>query len=183
MQPWAVPLAAELHGRFGTDVDLTVGYFHYPECRHLSADGTERPRQPDALLPILPVEQLDASLDEPVVVASGHTERSILRLQNPQEMPVVVLTNGQVTARVLDPHSVEGVGGLSLPQKLPGVRFTIPPGQSQTIPLLVGTASTSEDLGYAIPAGQWAMDVPLVLEQGRDRTRYRSRSLPLTVTA
>jgi hypothetical protein len=36
------------------------------------------------------------------------------------------------------------------------------------ISLLVGTASTSEDLGYAVPAGQWTMNLPLMLKAGTE---------------
>lgn len=91
----------------------------------------------------------------------------------------MVATNGMVTARVVDPGTGEVVGGYAGAQTMPLVRFQAEPGQSVTIPLLVGTASSVPELGYAVPPGSWAIDAVLKLEDGT----YRTPRFPLTVTA
>lgn len=45
--------------------------------------------------------------------------------------------------------------------------------------MLVGTASDSAQLGYAVPPGEWAVRVTLELGDGR---RVRTPMLPITVT-
>lgn len=177
LQPWAVDVAAQIYRDYGTDVDLTVGFLHYPDRRLLGPGGIEQPPRPVGDEELLPEVKLSASLDEPIAVASGHSTHSTLRLHNHQGSLEVLNTNGNVTARVLDPCNGAVVGGYDGAQHLPLVTFQIPPGESATIPLLLGTASLVGDLGYAIPLGQWAFDVILELHRGR----YRIPPLPLTV--
>ena len=59
------------------------------------------------------------------------------------------------------------------------------------VPVLVGTAGVSPDLGYAVPAGEWAIQVVLDLKKERgQRQRYtggrqeahRAPLLPIAVT-
>jgi hypothetical protein len=43
-------------------------------------------------------------------------------------------------------------------QQLPLVIFRVPPGQTGQVPLLIGTASATPHLGYAIPPGDWGIE-------------------------
>jgi hypothetical protein len=130
----------------------------------------------------------------PIVVASGRTVRGALRVHNTGTEPIVIATNGQVTAQVLDPDTRVVVGGFAGMQRLPLIHFRAAPGDSVVVPVLVGTASFSPDLGYVVPAGKWAIQVILELEDenatgwdrgtGRPgRRRVRTPLLPITVTA
>lgn len=177
LQAWAVDVAAQIYREYGTDVDLTVGFLHYPDRRRLWPGGFERPPRPVVHDELLPEMMLSASLDEPIAVPSGHSTHSTVRLSNHQSALEVVKTNGNVTARVLDPRSGAVVGGYDGAQNAPLVTFQIQPGESSTIPLLVGTASLVGDFGYALPPGQWAFDVILELRSGR----YRIPPMPVTV--
>jgi hypothetical protein len=105
---------------------------------------------------------------------------------------IVICTNGQVTAQVVDPRTRAVVGGFAGGQILPGVYFRAAPGETVVVPVLVGTASFLPDVGYAIPAGEWAIQVVLELadDSGEgwqrsltERRRLRSRPLPITVTS
>jgi hypothetical protein len=52
------------------------------------------------------------------------------------------------------------------------------------IPLLVGTASSRPELGYAVPPGEWGIQVTLKLGQDpRSPLLRRTPILPLTITA
>ena len=66
-------------------------------------------------------------------------------------------TNGQLTANIADPNTGRAVGGYTGAQILPLIPFTAAPGDTVRIPLLVGTASYDPALGYAVPAGRWAL--------------------------
>ena len=186
--PWATDVAEELHRRFGDDVALVVGLLHYP--------GPEPPRQhanaPDDIAEMDPTV-MTVELDAPIVVASGHHTRGALRIHNTGTDPIVIATNGQVTARVVDPRTGEVVGGYSGFQALPLVYFRADADSTVVVPVLVGTASVAPELGYVVPAGEWAIQVVLDIEEGDStrrqsgadrpaRRRLRAPLLPITVT-
>ena len=54
--------------------------------------------------------------------------------------------------------------------------FVVPPGETASVPLLVGTDSFRPELGYAVPPGEWGLRATLSPELGRTPV------LPLTIT-
>ena len=170
LHPWAVNVAEDLHRRFGNDVSLIVGVLGYP-------DG-EAP--PEDWRHGVAVPGIDVGLPEPVAVPSGSTVRTTLHVTNHEDNDLVVDTNGQLVARVIDPRTEAVVGGFSGAMRLPLVRFAISSGATVDIPLLVGTASLVRALGYSLPPGDWLMDTILTLEDGR---RVRTQTVPLTITS
>lgn len=177
LAPWATDVAAQLHSLFEDQVDLTVGLLHYPEQRITRLHDEGRAIRPPVAVPLLRRNLISVSLDEPVVVESGHTVTTQIRLHNHQPLTEHVATNGHITARVVDPNTGEAVGGSSGARRLPGITFRIPSGDSVLIPLVVGTASSRGELGYAIPPGEWCLDAPVTLRSGT----YRTPPLPLRV--
>lgn len=185
LAPWAEAVAADLHGRLGDQVDLTVGALPYPPGR-----PPRRPRpagEPaDERVALLDPAEAGAELDGPAVVRSGHTLRHGLLVRNRAGTELVIATNGQVTAVVVDPATDEVVGGYAGFQTLPLIMFRVPPGGTERIPLLIGTASFTGRLGYAVPPGSWGIQATLQLTQDpdvRNRVPRRTPVLPLTVTA
>jgi hypothetical protein len=175
---WAVDAAAELHRRFGRDVDLTVGFLHFPDRQWLDHAGRpRRARRPEDRVPLLDPDQISVSLDEVLEARTGYDFRAGLVVRNLGAEDVVVRTNGQVTAAVIDPSTDEIVGGFAGAQRLPLVVFRIVPGGTETIPLLGGTASTVPRLGYAVPPGAWAIEATLPLAGDGPR-----RTAPLAIT-
>ena len=78
----------------------------------------------------------------------------------------------------------EVVGGFSGAQHLPLIIFRVAPEQNGRVPLLIGTASFTARLGYAVPAGDWGVQATLTLGPDlRDSPRRRTPVLPLTITA
>jgi hypothetical protein len=66
---------------------------------------------------------------------------------------------------------------------MPLIMFRVAPGNTERIPLLIGTASFRPDLGYTVPPGSWGIQVPLDLEwDPYTRERRRTPVLPLTIT-
>ena len=87
---------------------------------------------------------------------------------------------------MVDPATGEVVGGYAGFQTLPLVMFRVPPGGTERIPLLIGTASFTGRLGYAVPPGSWGLQATLQLAPDsaiRVRVPRRTPVLPLTVTA
>jgi hypothetical protein len=169
--------AEDLHRQFGDDVDLTVGALPYPPGR--PAPGRPTAGEPAGLLD---PHELAAELDGPAIVRSGESVGHDLLLTNLTRQEIQIETNGHVTADVVDPRTGEVIGGSSIPQLLPLIVFRVEPGQTERIPLLIGTDSMMPRLGYTIPAGTWGLQVPLKLG-GHDAPRMRTPILPLTITA
>ena len=178
LEAWAAATAAELHQQFGDNVELTVGALPYPPGRQ-----PQRPQSAGQQPALLDPQEIVAELDGPAVVSSGHMLRHALLLRNLTAQDVQIATNGKVTAVVVDPQTGEVVGGFSGFQTLPLVVFRVAPGQTQPIPLLIGTASCTPRLGYAVPAGFWGIQATLTLgPDPRDSPRRRTPVLPLTIT-
>src|SRR5271166_2996318 len=158
LAPWAAANAAELHQQFGDDVQLTVGALPYPP-------GRQPPRPPAAgpAPDLLDLHEIAAELDGPAVVGSGHNLLHGLLLRNLTDRELQLATNGQVTAVVVDPHTGEVVGGFAGLENRPLIMFKVAPAQTGRIPLLIGTASCTPRLGYAIPPGDWGLYATLTL--------------------
>jgi hypothetical protein len=181
LTPWAADAAGELHRQFGDDVELTVGWLPYPPGRPVR---TRRRSAPSELPDLLDPDKVTVALDEPAVVRSGHTLSHQLMVHNLARSELQLATSGTVTAVVVDPQTGETVGGFSGAQILPLKIIRVIPGDSMRIPLLIGTASSRPQLGYAVPPGEWGIQVTLKLgPDPRDSPRRRTPILPLTITA
>jgi hypothetical protein len=181
LHPWAADAAEELYRRFGDNVELTVGFLPYPPGRPSRWRRQGVPVQPP---PLLDPHEVTVALDERAVVSSGHTLHRYLTVHNLTGSELQLATNGWVTAVVVDPQSREMVGGFSGLQIVPLKIFRVPPRGSTRIPLLIGTASSRLQLGYAVPSGEWGIQVTLTLgPHPIDSPRRRTPILPLTVTA
>jgi hypothetical protein len=187
LAPWATGVAEQLHQQFGGDVHLVVGALPYP----LSILSTAPPPPPLSVLSTpLPTELLDpreiaAWLDGPAVVRSGQTVEHGLLLRNLTGRDLQICTYGFVDAVVVDPHTGEvvGVAGkLGLPY-FPLVVVSVPPGQTERVPLLIGTSSCTPRLGYVVPPGDWGVRAVLTLGEDRDSPGRQTNVLPLTITA
>jgi hypothetical protein len=173
-------LAASFHERFGNAVELRVGVFPYPPAPGTDDQQKGPPAAARPKLPLLPSEEFEVGLEGEIVVSSGGTKGGVLRIHNRGSTESVIETNGGVTARVVDPATGDGVGGFFGFQTAPLITFRIAPGARISIPLLVGTASSVKSLGYAIPPGEWAIEVPIQIE---GRGQFRSPLLPILIQA
>jgi len=182
---WAEAAAEGLHRRFGDEVHLTVGALPYPPGR--SPRWPRRPPREPA--PLLAPDEAGAELSGPAVVRSGHTLDHGLLVRDRSGAGLAIATNGRVTAVVVDRATGEMVGGYAGWQTSPLVVVRVPPGGTERIPLLIGTASSKERLGYTVPPGHWGVQVTLSLIpagepwHSRERISRRTPVLPLEITA
>jgi hypothetical protein len=175
----ATATAEQLHQQFGGNVDLTVGALPYPPGRQPGS-----PPAPRQHLDLLDPREITAELDGPAVLRTGETVRHGLLLRNLTSHELQIATNGEVTATIVDPQTSEVVGGYSGFHNLPLIVFRVPPGQTGRVPLLIGSASFTPRLGYAVPAGEWGIQATLTLgPDPRDSPRRDTPVLPLTITA
>jgi hypothetical protein len=172
----ALPVAEELHRRFGDAVQLTVGRLSFPDPFSRPFRLPPRTRVPTA------DEHADfrCELDGSLSVVSGQTVRHALLVAASTNRPMTVHTNGGLTADIVDPSNGRIVGGFVGSQSMPLVEFPLRYQRSVRIPLLVGTASYEPALGYTVPPGQWALTVEVRLT---DRRTLVTPPLPLVVRA
>ena len=170
-------LAHRLLQRFTNALTLQVGAFFYPPTA--TGDEHKTPAVAPSRLPVLSRDEFGVTLDAEIIVASGKTVRGTLRVHNYGGDDAVIDTNGTLTATVIDAATGEIVGGFVGWQTAPLVRFRVSAGETVSIPLLVGTASTATRLGYALPPGRWEIEVPVSIE---DRGTFRTPPLPLVIT-
>lgn len=174
LAPWATGAAEELHRRFGNDVELVVGFLRYPERKpwRIAPNGKD--------IPEMDPTEMSLELDTPVVVASGQNTIGKLRVRNLSAHTIVILPHEHVTTQVVDPRTGDVVGGFCGEQRWPSRWREVHPASTILVGIVIGTTSFSPDLGYAVPAGEWAIREVLNLEDGR---RVRTPLLPITVTA
>ena len=170
-------LAQDLLDSYGDAVQLTVGFLGYPDPNWFDPDVPARSRVAPRRSRLLP-DEIHVSIDEGLTVKTGERLRSVVHIHNRGFEEIVVLTNGAVTAYIVDPQSEVVVGAFEFAQTMPGIEFRIPPGGEIDVPLLVGTASSDPLLGYATPPGRWAIEIPLHLE---GRGIFQSPPLPIDV--
>jgi hypothetical protein len=179
LAPWARATAEVLHRQFGDNVDLTVGALPYPP----GGQPQQRPGTGE-IADLLDPAEIATELDSRALVSSGHTLRHSLLVRNLTDRELQIATNGQITAVVVDPKTGEVVGGFCGAQAMPLIIVRIAPGHAERIPLLIGTASFSPRLGYAVPAGEWGIRATLTV--GPDPVsspRKRTSVMPLTITS
>jgi hypothetical protein len=169
-------LAASLSKRFGDAVVIEVGAFEYP-LSTASVSGEQRDRA-DTFFPLL--ESTDTEFVDAVIVSSGQSLFGTVRLHNRSSNVIVLITNGQLTGRILDPLSDEVIGGYVGMQATPKVRLSIEPEATTTVPMLIGTASFDRSLGFVVPDGDWKVDA-IVNVEGLGRRRIQP--LPIKISS
>jgi hypothetical protein len=173
---WATDAAQELHEQFGSTVRLTVGALRYPD-RVLAGRGAPAAGPP---LPEAEPGQLRVALHGPLSVRSGYAARHGLLAENRTSRPAEFQGGFELIADVVDPATGAVAGGYSGAVLAVAVTHRVAPGSTETIPLLIGTDSFVPDLGYAIPPGEWGVQVTLDPALGR---AVRTPVLPMTVTS
>jgi hypothetical protein len=179
LQPEQERLAATLLDKFGDAVDLKVGAFPYPMPPESNSEVVRRPNISNSQISLITEDNVDVALLEPLEIISGRTGRGVLVFINRGRNEVVLNTNGWLTARVVDPLTGEVVGGFVGMQAMPLIRFSMPPGETVTVPVSVGTASFKRSLGYLVPPGEWMIDVTVKVNDVGDR-RIPLQSITIT---
>jgi hypothetical protein len=172
-------LAQQLLESFGDAVELRVGFLRYPDPALSDTDSPRRSTPVLEQLLLLPPE-VTVSIDDGLEVRSGEHLRSTLHVANDGSDEITIMTNGNITARIVDPKTGDVVGAYEFAQTAMGRPFRVPPHGSVDVPLLVGSASTKARLGYSVPPGHWSIDVSLNLV---GRGTFRSPLLSIDVIA
>jgi hypothetical protein len=155
-------LASELAARYGSAVELRVGAFSFPDRRR------GHPQPPDGLAPEeWTFEGLEMSVEaDQTVLEIGDDGHGRLVLRNSGSERIGPLRSGQPLVGSLLNDSLEAVGGYSGWIAGTGLVVDLAPGRSASIPFIYGTASTRENLGYAVPPGTYWLKIQMGFRLG-----------------
>jgi hypothetical protein len=169
-------VAGELAARYGNAVELRVGAFKFPESRR------RRPRPPGRLTPEeVPFEGLEVSVEtDQKVLEVGDDGRGRFVLRNSGSERIGPLDSGQPLVGTLLDASHEAVGGYTGWIAGTGLTIDLAPGRSASIPVIYGTASTREELGYVLPPGTYWLKVQMSIRHGSGGTPTQALTAPLT---
>ena len=168
-------LAGELAARYGSAVELRVGAFSFPGRRRSHPQPPVRPALEEQTFEGLTMSvEVDQSVLE--VGDDGHGR---LVLRNSGSERIGPLGSGQPLAGSLLNASLETVGGYSGWIAGTGLVVDLAPGRSASIPVIYGTASTREDLGYALPPGTYWLKVQMRFRHGLGGPPANALTAPL----
>jgi hypothetical protein len=169
-------LASELAGRYGSAVELRVGWFCFPPRRR------SHPQPPaGTALQEQTFDGLEISVEAgQQVLEAGDDGHGRLVLRNSSSERTGPLGAGQPLAGSLLNASLEAVGGYGGWIAGTGLIIDLAPGQSASIPVIYGTASTREDLGYVVPPGSYWLQVQIRFRHGLGGPPTHALTAPLT---
>jgi hypothetical protein len=169
-------LASELAARYGSAVELRVGAFSFPDRRRSRPRPSGSPTLQEQTFEGL---EMNVEVDERVLEA-GDDGHGLLVLRNSGQERIGPLSSGQPLAGSLLNASHETVGGYSGWIAGTGLTIDLAPGRAATIPVIYGTASTREDLGYALPPGTYWLRVQMRFRHGPGGLPTHALTAPLT---
>jgi hypothetical protein len=155
-------LASELAARYGSAVELRVGAFSFPDRRRSRPRPPGRPAPEEQTFNGL---EMNVEVDQAVLeVGDDGYGRLVLRNDGPER--IGPLGCGQPLVGSLLNASHETVGGFTGAIAGTGLTVDLAPGRSASIPVIFGTASTREELGYALPPGRYWLKVQMPFRHG-----------------
>jgi hypothetical protein len=155
-------LASELAERYGNAVELQVGIFCFPDRRRSHPKPPAGPALEEQTF-----EGLELSVEGyQRVLEVGDDGQGRLVLRNSGSERIGPLDSGQPLGGTLLNASLEAVGSYCGWIAGTGRSIDLAPGQSASIPVIYGTASTREDLGYALPPGTYWLKVQMHFRHG-----------------
>ena len=169
-------LAAEVAARYGSAVELRVGFFSFPGRRRSPPPSPVRPALEEQTFEGL---EMSVEVDQRVLEA-GDDGHGRLVLRNSDSERIGPLGSGQPLAGSLLNASLETVGGYSGWIAGRGLVLDLAPGRSESIPVIYGTASTREALGYALPPGTYWLKVQMRFRHDLGGPPTNALTAPLT---
>lgn len=153
-------VASELACRYGSAVELRVGLFAFPN-RHRRQGRSAGPTLEERAIQGL---EMSVEVDQEILQA-GDDGRGRLVLRNSSPERIGPLNTGQPLEGDLLNSSLETVGGYIGWVAGTGRVIDLAPGESTSIKVIFGTASTREDLGYVLPPGRYWLKVQMPLHR------------------
>jgi hypothetical protein len=169
-------LAGELAARYGSAVELRVGAFSFPDRRRSHLQPPAGPALEEQTFEGL---EMSVEVDQKVLEA-GDDGHGRLVLRNSSSERIGPLGSGQPLVGSLLNASLETVGGYSGWIAGTGLIVDLAPGRSASIPVIYGTASTREDLGFAVPPGRYWLKVQMRFRHDLGGPPTNALTAPLT---
>jgi hypothetical protein len=173
--PTATKQADEILARYGSTVQVSVGFFPYPAPAVLPPNvcagfpGPSIDPGPIRATLELASTQLSHSAGFSAKVRLANTGPSTVSISTGEPLAVYLFRAGQSTPIGASPGGVAGVG----------LGRTLKPGQSIDIEAGGGTASCDLALGYELPDGPYVARAAVELDQPSGAGFFWSQALPV----
>ena len=169
-------LASKLAARYGSAIELRVGAFSFPDRRRSHPQPSAGPALEEQTF-----EGLEMSIEAgQKALEAGDDGHGRLVLRNSSSERIGPIGSGQPLVGSLLNASLETVGGYSGWIAGTGLIVDLAPGRSASIPVIYGTASTREDLGYSVPPGTYWLKVQMRFRHGLGGPPTHALTAPLT---
>jgi hypothetical protein len=168
-------LAGELAARYGGAVRLRVGSLSFSDRRRSRLRPAGPPLEEEAFAGL----EISVEVDQKVL-QSGDDGQGRLVLRNSSAEKIGPLDTGQPLEGDLLNSSLETVGGFSGWIAGTGRVIDLAPGESASIRVIFGTASTRGDLGYVLPPGRYWLRIQMRLHHGPGAPLTTTLAAPLT---
>jgi hypothetical protein len=138
--------------------------------------------------PDFPFLEASVALDQEELEVGGFYP-GVVHLRNLGEEAINIESEQPIAAAILDPSTMERVGGYNGWVAGTGLTIHLRPGGAVTVPVLVGTARRKDDKILALPPGQYLVEVDVpILElrpdsEGYERSYLRLPSVQVQVVA
>jgi hypothetical protein len=171
-------MASELAARYGSAVELRVGFFGFPGRGPARARPPVQPAAEESEEKAFDGLEMSLEVDQ-TVLEVGDDGRGRLVLRNHGQDRIVPQGLGQPLVGSLLNANQEVVGGFCGAIGGTGLVVDLAPGDSTSIWVLFGTASIREELGYALPPGTYWLRVQVSFRHGPGERTY-ALTAPLT---
>jgi len=174
--PGQEAVAAQIEAKHGNEVQLTVGtttFCHGPGLSTVCPSFESGSPPPHGLRLVLTLSQKSIEPTD----ALGAT----LTVTNEGPGTFMMDTGQPLVASIVTPGSLHVVGSFSGSVSGTGFGMDLPPGQSHSIPVIVGTSRCDGGRGSALPAGHYGVRVAIEPETQPPTPRYLAPEVGLTV--
>ena len=169
-------LAGDLRARYGDVIRLEVGSKPFPP-QSIPA-RVEQPQSPQPRRPQVEVPGLIARLFlDQLTIASGNDGRARVRFENRGEELISISTGSPLTARLVDPVSKRIAGFFDGAIGGVGVTLRLAPGDVETLPVILGTTSPPDEVGFSVPPGRYLVEVDVPVYGEPDESGVPSASV------
>ena len=150
LKPTATAAAADILSRYGSAVQITVGFFPYPSPSQASGGcpiAPSRTVDPGPLRAVieLPTSRISHTVGFPAKVTLTNTGSATLKMDTGQPLSIYLFTSDGTALVGASPGAIGGTG----------LRLELLPGASHEIDAGGGTASCDLRLGYELPDGPY----------------------------
>jgi hypothetical protein len=177
LKPTATAVAEEIVGRYGSAVQVTVGFFPYPPPSSGPAGCSAPPLpavDPGPLRAVIELasQRIIHAVSFQAKVRLTNTGSTMSTIDSGRPLSIYLFRSDRTSPVGAFPGAIGGTG----------VRLKLKPGQSQEILAVGGTASCDVRLGYELPDGPYVARAAVEIDETSGPGYFWSDPVPIQLT-